>query len=209
MSVNEKMTAIANETRFLVGSTDLMGLDDIAQNLNDANAEVDAQTYLLQQVMDTVNNLPEAGGGGSSVQLEERTFYENGEYSPSAGYSGFGKVIVAVEGGDKNYPVLSVCNNTSHAICINGFGCYSGETVSIPLGDGGVLACMPELGSNLNILRYSYTEKWEGDDGEWVEESYSGLIYCAESDYSYGIKIGICMEFPWNGETFYIEEVEE
>ena len=68
MSFNEKMTAIANETRFLIGSTDLMGLDDIAQNLNDANAEVDTQTYLLQQVIDKVNNLPEAGEGSANLQ---------------------------------------------------------------------------------------------------------------------------------------------
>jgi hypothetical protein len=41
MSVNSKMTAIANEVRILSGTTAAMGLDAMASNVNDANIEID------------------------------------------------------------------------------------------------------------------------------------------------------------------------
>ena len=98
MSFNEKMTTIANETRSLVGLTDPLGLDDIAQNLNDANAEVDAQTYLLQQLAETVNNLPAAGeGGGGEINLQDKTVTptsNNQIITADADYDGLNTVTV-------------------------------------------------------------------------------------------------------------------
>lgn len=41
MSVNSKMTAIADEVRELVGITSTLSLDAIASNLDNANTEVE------------------------------------------------------------------------------------------------------------------------------------------------------------------------
>lgn len=50
MSVDSKMTAIANEIRTLHGSTEKLGLDAMATQVNAANATVDAQASLIAQI---------------------------------------------------------------------------------------------------------------------------------------------------------------
>ena len=50
MSVNEKMTAIANEVRTLSGTFDKLNLDDMAFHTKDTNAEVETQEDLIQQI---------------------------------------------------------------------------------------------------------------------------------------------------------------
>ena len=62
MSVNSKMTAIANPIRTLAGKTGKMGLDAMADNLDNAVTEVDEQAALIQQIKDTLAN--KAAGGG-------------------------------------------------------------------------------------------------------------------------------------------------
>lgn len=51
MSVNAKMTAIADEIRILSGTTSKIGLDVIKNLLNDANTEIDIQTDLITQIL--------------------------------------------------------------------------------------------------------------------------------------------------------------
>ena len=51
MSVSEKMTAIANEIRELNGVTEKLGLDAMAENIDDANNEVARQSDLLEQAI--------------------------------------------------------------------------------------------------------------------------------------------------------------
>lgn len=51
MSVNTKMTAIADEIRTLSGTTGTMGLDAMATNVNSANTKVDSQSDLLAQIV--------------------------------------------------------------------------------------------------------------------------------------------------------------
>lgn len=55
-TVNEKMTAIANEVRTLSGTNDTMGLDAMATYVNDANNEIDSQEELLTQVANALQN---------------------------------------------------------------------------------------------------------------------------------------------------------
>lgn len=50
MSVNEKMTAIADEIRELSGTTAAMGLDAMATNVGDANDEIGEQAALMAQI---------------------------------------------------------------------------------------------------------------------------------------------------------------
>ena len=50
MSVNTKMTAIADEIRELSGTTDPMGLDAMATNVNEANTEIGNQSGIIEQI---------------------------------------------------------------------------------------------------------------------------------------------------------------
>lgn len=50
MSVNEKMTAIANEVRSLSGVADKLNLDEMAAHTKDANTEVATQEDLIEQI---------------------------------------------------------------------------------------------------------------------------------------------------------------
>lgn len=64
MSVNSKMTAIADKIRTLLGITGSMGLDAMATNIGNAVNEVDAQDTLIQQIIAALNG--KTAGGGSS-----------------------------------------------------------------------------------------------------------------------------------------------
>ena len=50
MSVNTKMTAIADEIRELSGTTDPMGLDVMATNVQEANTEISDQSGIIEQI---------------------------------------------------------------------------------------------------------------------------------------------------------------
>lgn len=50
MSVNSKMTAIADKIRSLLGLTGIMGLDAMANNLGTAVSECDTQAALIEQI---------------------------------------------------------------------------------------------------------------------------------------------------------------
>ena len=64
MSVNTKLTAIADEIRELSGTSGAMGLDAMATHVGEANDEVGNQTELLAQVFAALDGKA-AGGGGS------------------------------------------------------------------------------------------------------------------------------------------------
>ena len=54
MSVNSKMTAIANKIRTMLGLTGKMGLDDMANNLDAAQNEVEDQAGLIAQLQNVL-----------------------------------------------------------------------------------------------------------------------------------------------------------
>lgn len=56
MSVNSKMTAIANGLRKLLGLSGVMGLDDMANNISTAQNEVDTQSNLIAQLSSVLNS---------------------------------------------------------------------------------------------------------------------------------------------------------
>ena len=54
MSVNTKMTAIADEVRTLSGTTDKLSLDEMAFHTREANTEVSEQAEMIQQLKNTL-----------------------------------------------------------------------------------------------------------------------------------------------------------
>ena len=65
MSVNTKMTAIADEIRTLSGTTEAMGLDAMATNVGNANSEVDNQADLISQIVTALEGKAVGGPGGN------------------------------------------------------------------------------------------------------------------------------------------------
>lgn len=93
-TVNEKMTAIADEVRALSGTSDALGLDAMATNIESANTEVGAQTDLLAQV---ATALETKGINGYNTGYRDAT----NKYRPSFLESGKLIQVDIVEG----YPI--------------------------------------------------------------------------------------------------------
>ena len=69
MSVNSKMTAIADNIRAMTGLSGLIGLDDMAAYVGRANEGITMERDLINQIIAALEG--KAAGGGSSVQTAE------------------------------------------------------------------------------------------------------------------------------------------
>ena len=73
MSVNSKMTAIANKIRTLLGITGVMSLDAMESNLGTAVSEVDEQVVLIQQIKTALEGKTAVGNGGTTLTIGTAT----------------------------------------------------------------------------------------------------------------------------------------
>jgi hypothetical protein len=71
--VNEKMTALADEVRELTGTTSDKGIDDMTSDLNEANAEVAAQTSLIEQLSTALEGKTVVSGEDVSAETSDYT----------------------------------------------------------------------------------------------------------------------------------------
>ena len=110
MSVNEKMTAIANEVRTISDSDEAIGLDKMAEYLNGANAEVNSQTDLIAQIQSALEGKVV---GSSEPILQNKTIAPTTtEQTITAddGYDGLSTVIV---NGDSNLVPENIASGVS------------------------------------------------------------------------------------------------
>lgn len=112
MSVSIKMTALADASRELSGTTVKKGIDAIIEDVSDANEEITDQSALISQILDAVNNLPEAKGdncidvtditrGESDVSVDEGQVNVREGYYPS-------RVVKTIESVEQATPDITV-----------------------------------------------------------------------------------------------------
>lgn len=117
MSVNEKMTAIANEVRSLSGVADKLNLDEMAAHTKDANTEVDTQEDLIQQIKTALQGKSAVGDAEPVIHPLEVT--ENGTYTAPDGVDGYSPVTVNVpipDGYIQPSGELEVTENGTHDV---------------------------------------------------------------------------------------------
>lgn len=121
MSVNAKMTAIADEVRALSGVTDSLGLDAMANILNVENgnfmSNLETQDSLIEQIRTALQGKA-AGSPGLPTQEKTVEITENGtvEVIPDEGYT-LSKVTTNVNvessgGGDGGEAIAALLGNT-------------------------------------------------------------------------------------------------
>lgn len=114
MSVYVKMTALADEARTLSGTTDKKSIDEIIEDVTDANEEITDQSALISQILDAVNNLPEAKGDNcidvtDITRGESDVIVDEGQVNVTEGYypSRVVKEIPSVEQATPDITVFS------------------------------------------------------------------------------------------------------
>lgn len=81
MSVKSKMTAIADKIRALLGITETMGLDAMADNIQAAQNEVDAQGALITHISELANAKAEGIIPAGWLGITENGMYNVTEYA--------------------------------------------------------------------------------------------------------------------------------
>lgn len=67
MSVNNKMTAIADEIRELSGTTDMLDLDEMSSHVDDANTKIAEQESMIADMNEVLDNLGANTTTGTSI----------------------------------------------------------------------------------------------------------------------------------------------
>lgn len=117
MSVNAKMTAIADEVRTLAGVADKLNLDDMATHTHDANTEVGTQENLIEQIRTALQGKSAVGDADPVIEPLEIT--ENGTYTAPDGVDGYSPVTVNVPTGGGDDVARSIVNKTITAYSDN------------------------------------------------------------------------------------------
>lgn len=112
MSVYTKMTALADEARTLSGTTDKKSIDEIIEDVTDANEEITDQSALIAQILDAVNNLPEAKGDNyidvtDITRGESDVIVDEGQVNVTEGYYP-SRVVKEIPSVEQATPTITV-----------------------------------------------------------------------------------------------------
>jgi hypothetical protein len=137
MSVNTKMTALADEVRTLSGGTGVLGIDAMTNAVKGGNDEIGSQTDLIAQISEALEGKAASGiGSGLPTQEKTKNVTENGtvEVVPDAGYT-MSKVTVNVNVPDVPAVVeeLNVTENGTYEPD-DGVDGFSRVTVNVSAG---------------------------------------------------------------------------
>lgn len=174
MSLNEKMTALADEIRELSGTTTKKGIDAMTADVNAANTEVGEQADLIAQIMAKVNSLPAAGSGGEQPTL----------FTPSITLQSVSSELTISDdnGGFVNgYNIYAndelIAVSTSKTVTLDEYIEHT-ETITIKV---------QAVGTNFNSSEFSEIIVWE-----YVNvEGTPGLLYNLSSNRAYALCIGL------------------
>lgn len=169
MSVNTKMTAIAEEIRELSGTSNKMGLDDMKTSLGEANYEVGSQTELLAQIASALE--------GKAVGVEQVT--------PVISVNSTNGLITVTAGAKSSTHQLAfqaaktITPTTASQVAVSS-GYYTGGDIVVA-GDSNLVAS--NIKSGISIFGVNGTLV-EGDSESGDASSEDALVAVTLSSYS-------------------------
>lgn len=126
MSINSKMTAIADKIRALLGVSGMMGLDSMASNLQTATDQVDTQTTLIAQIAAAIV------GRATGFDTSDATITEASMLEGEVGYGVSGRVV----GNIKSQPAMTITPGVTQQKIQSGV--YLSGDITVP-GDANLI----------------------------------------------------------------------
>lgn len=183
-TVNEKMTALADEIRTLSGTTGTMGLDAMASNIGDANTEISRQADIIAQIQTAVNILPETGNSGASIEtctpLKQnttglQTLLETINNLPTGGQS----LIINVETGSSVTISNSSTGKSYTETSVDGEVVFEGLSIGTwvvtATKDDKTVTRTIEIAHPELSLVYEITLYYNGDDNDSITGGWTSL----------------------------------
>ena len=133
MSVNSKMTAIADEIRELSGATKKLGLDDMANSLSNSNNTVTVQASLISTIKSALNGKAAGDGEGGIIPSGTKTINSNGVHDVTL-YEKANVNVPIPDGYIKPNGVKSIIENGVHDATE-----YESVSVNVPIPDGYII----------------------------------------------------------------------
>lgn len=165
MSVNEKMTALADEIRTLSGGTEKIGLDAMTNNIKAANAEIVSQENLIIQITNALE------GKSMDGSVEQATpvikISSNGLITATAGSKSATKQLAF-------QPAKTITPSTTDQIAVSS-GYYTGGDITI-LGDSNLIADNIKSGISIFGIEGTANVGNGGTTNELLEQIMGGTI---------------------------------
>lgn len=99
--VNQCKTDIKNSLTNIVDSMSNVPFTEYSGKIDEVGTEVNTQADLISQIVTAL----EGKAAGGEINLQEKTIYSNGTYTPNDGFDGFSKVIVLSESTSNTLPI--------------------------------------------------------------------------------------------------------